>query len=171
MLQELLEFVKQNALIWFNSLGALIAFVLGIFKILEFKRKRVSLSINLEQDNFVSRRIENPGTYEDVTIIDINVDLRNTGLEPTSLVGVDFYSDNELLSNLKMTTSANYTQIGVFRTFDEIRIEHNDRKIFKLTVSKGVLLPNDVKELKAKLVFKITHKDISKKIKLVRKKI
>ncbi len=53
MLKELLEFVNQ-ALIWWNFIGASIAIYLGI---LEFRKKRVSIEIKLGQNNFVSNRI------------------------------------------------------------------------------------------------------------------
>ena len=95
--------------------------------------------------------------------------MTNSGLEPTTLAGVDFYSDNELLTNLEMTTTAKYIEPILIRKFEEIRIKGNDRPPFKLYVYKNVLLPNDIRELNAKLVFKTTHKDISKKIKLIRK--
>jgi len=179
MLQELLEIVKQNALIWFNNLGVLIAWVLGILTLLEFKKKRVSLSIKLEQDEFTSRQIDVNNKIIDATNIEINVDLKNTGLEPTTLAGVDFVSDKELLTNLSAYTnrepmlaqlpSGECITISVGgEKFNNMRIEPKDRKIFKIFIFKKVFLPNDILELNAKLIFRTTEREISNKIKLIR---
>lgn len=169
MLKESLEFVKQNGLTMWNFVGASVGIVLGILKILEFKKNRVSIDIKLEQDNFISNRVEYPGTYQDETIIEIKVDLKNKGLEPTTLAGVNFYSENELLNNLEMTNTAIYIDPLMRRKFDEIRIDGNSRPNFKLYGYKNVWLPNDIMEMNAKLVFKTTHKDYTKKMKLIRK--
>lgn len=170
MLQELLDFIKQNGLtMWnlWNFVGASMGIFLGILKILEFKKNRVSIDIELKQKRFSSRRIDY-GEYVDETIIEIDVDLKNKGLEPTTLVGVDFYSNNESLNNLEMTNDSKCVEPFI-RIFEEIRIVGNGRPRFKLHTSKNVLLPNEIRELNATLVFKTTHKDIPKKIKLIRK--
>ena len=169
MLNESVEFVKQNGLTMWNFVGASVGIALGILKILEFKKKRVSIDIKLEQENFISSTFKHSGDSEDKTAIEIKVDLRNKGLEPTTLVGVDIYSNNELLNNLNMTTTTKQIGTLFFREFNDIRIEPNDRKMFKLYAHKNALLPNDIKELNVKLVFKTTHEDISKKMKLIRR--
>ena len=48
MLKELLEFVKQNGLTMWNFVGASVGIALGILKIYEFKKNRVSIDIKLK---------------------------------------------------------------------------------------------------------------------------
>lgn len=148
----------------FQSIGAIIAIVLGIR---EFRKKKVSLKIKLAQTKFSSKQYENYGDHYSITEIGIKVDLRNIGLEPTTLIGVNFYSNVELLNSLEMANEVDYTQIGRMTRFNDIRIDPNDRMIIELSVFKDILLPKDLTEIKAKLIFKTTHKDISKKIKLI----
>lgn len=147
-----------------QSIGAVIAGILGLLKLWEFNKKRVILKIKLKQNHFSSNHYDSDGESYDDTKIEINVDLRNTGLEPTTLVGVGFNSDHELLNNLVMANRVDYT-IGRFSSFDEIRIEPNDRKIFDLFLFKDVLINNKT-EINAKINFKTTHKDLKKKMKL-----
>jgi len=131
----------------------------------EFYKKRIILKIKLKQNLFSSNHFDSGGQSFNETNIEINVDLRNVGLEPTTLVGVDFNSDYELLNNLEMENRVEY-RIRRLTSFDEIRIEPNDRKVFVLSLSKNVLLDNSIREINANIIFKTTHKDIKRKIKL-----
>lgn len=147
-----------------QSIGAFIAIILVFLKLWEFNKKRVILKIKLKQNHFSSNHYNSDGKSYDDTQIGINVDLRNTGLEPTTLVGVDFHSDHELLNNLVMANRV-YNITEMFYSFDEIRIEPNDRKVFDLFIHKNVLI-NNKKELNAAINFKTTQNDIKKKIQL-----
>jgi hypothetical protein len=89
-------------------------------------------------------------------------------LEPTTLNGVDFYSDYEELNNLPMSTRQIHHPYGLEFEFNPVRIEIYDRKTIPLTVFKNILLPEDKKQINAKLILKTTHKDISKRITLER---
>ena|GEM_PF-2195427 len=155
----------------FQSFGAIIALVLGILKILEFRKNKVSLKINLSQVEFSSMQMNTPSDYNSETIIKIKVDLKNIGLEPTTLTGVDFHSDNKSLNSIKMSNNVSYTQdrIMITKDFISIRIDSNDRKNIDLSILKYIYLPENITEINTKLIFKTTHKDISKKIKLIRK--
>lgn len=148
-----------------QSVGGVIAGMLFFLRLWEFYKKRIILKIKLKQNLFSSNHFDSGGQSFNETNIEINVDLRNVGLEPTTLVGVDFNSDYELLNNLEMENRVEY-RIRRLTSFDEIRIEPNDRKVFDLSLSKNVLLDNSIREINANIIFKTTHKDIKRKIKL-----
>ena len=138
------------------------ALVLGFFKIKEFRKKKVSLKINLSQVEFSSMQNDHSSGIWPETSIQIGVYLKNSGLEPTTLTGVDFSSDNKSLKFKKMS------RVYHENDFAPIRIEANDSMDICLSILEYIYLPENITEINTKLVFKTTHKDISKKIKLKR---
>ncbi|MBN1763203.1 MAG: hypothetical protein JW878_09060 [Methanomicrobia archaeon] len=168
MFEKIIQTISGMSLSdWFHTLGSLIAFALLFLRLIEFRKKRVDLKINLEQDLFTSHQVQDFDTYNE-TEIRIKVELTNKGLEPTTLNGADFYSDYEELNNLSMSDEKIMHPYGLEFEFNPIRIEGNDRKTVTLTVFKNTLLPEDKKQINAKVILKTTHKDISKKITLKR---
>ena len=155
---------------WFQTTGSIVAFLTLILALFEFKKKRVKLKIELNQKEFKSYIKED---YESISIteIRINAELKNKGLEPTTINGVEFISDYKELNKINMSTSKNHWQAGISMSFEPLRLEANDRITWELIVFKNIILPPKIDKLGATLIFKTTHKDIKKKILLEREKV
>jgi len=156
------EAIAQYTLLdWFQLVGAVVAFILAILKGWEFWKNRVRLDISLKQKRFKSQTIKDHDSY-DITEIEIDVDLKNKGLEPTSISSVEFHSSIKGLHKIEMCNVVHY--------FEKIRVDSNDRTEFVLYLKKNILLSDTIKSLDATLIFKTTHKDISQHIILKREK-
>ncbi len=151
---------------WFQLLGAIIAFVLLFLQINEYRKKRVSLDITLTKAAFYSHEADSYSPSR--TEINITIDLKNTGLEPTTLSGVEFQSDIENLNSVELK-NVRYSGNSLIREeFNEVRIDPNDRKNEELFAHIEEFIPQDINEIKGNLIFKTTHKDISKTVTLTR---
>lgn len=168
MIRELLDFIQKMTFSdWFQTVGAFVAFTLGLLRLIEFRKKRVNLQIQLTKDKFISHQTHGYDTFN-VTEIKIKAELINKGLKPTTINGVEFFSEYEDLSNLEMSTTKHHNKCGITLTFEPIRLEANDRKTMNLIIFKNILLPGEIIKLDSKLKFKTPHKDITQKIILER---
>ena len=150
-------FSNYNFEDWFNLIGSIIAFFLLILQIINYFKKRVNLSIKIKQEEFSSFQDSHDNTFE--TYVIIKADIRNKGLEPTTIAKVEFISDDNLFTNIEMTNNKN---------LEEIRIEPNDRIILKFTAFAYMDL-KETNDINAKIIFKTSHKDIIKNIKIIKK--
>jgi uncharacterized membrane protein len=68
MFEEIIQKISSMSFSdWFQTVGALIAFVLLLLRLLEFSKERVNLKINLEQDLFKSHQVQDFDDTYDIT--------------------------------------------------------------------------------------------------------
>ena len=149
---------------WFQLTGSILAFVLTIFAIIDFRKKRVKLVINLEQDEIKS--FHNEDTDTDETIIQIKLDIMNKGLEPTTITGATFYSNYEELNKVPVDDICNMNPGNMIYRFDYIRMDANDRIEQKLWVRKSILLPEKITKINGKIIFRTSLGEKKSNIKL-----
>ena len=153
-LQSLLNEIANYSLLDVIQLtGAILAFILGV---LEYKKNRVSLVINLNQEEFTSE-IRSNNDQEPNTYITILADIRNKGRKPTTISGAKFFSHIISLNNLEM------------RMCDTVRMDENHREEIKLYLTTYEFLPKEIQNIEATIIFKAGDKDIKEKISLIRK--
>ncbi|MFH1209622.1 MAG: hypothetical protein V1663_02435, partial [archaeon] len=115
-----------------------------------------------------SDRIKNYDEYTEQTFIEIEADIVNKGLEPTSISKILLNLDYKGIKDVEVYNSS----FGKESSFKKIRVDSNDRLSQRLsTLIYGLYLPNEIKEINATLIFHTTHKDLKKGIKLIKTEI
>ncbi len=141
---------------WVTLIGSLVGLVVGFLKIFEYIKNRPSLIICIKQETFICNK--GNSMIASLTKVGIQADIWNKGKVPCTITEVKFYSDYEEFSEM--------TLYG--KNAEAIRIDAPDRKKHSFYGAKEVALPEEVKELNAKLVFITSDKPVVKKIILKR---
>ena len=123
-MEALSDFAILGLFGWFTFFGACLAFLLTGFRLLEYRKKRVALKITLGQLEFFSVNC-NPRFALNSTRVQIQADIRNVGLEPTTVVGVRFRCPIKELDRHSMT---------IVDFPNGVRIDGHDRKRVKLVL-------------------------------------
>lgn len=155
----LLEVHSYRLTDWFTVTGSVMAFILGILKIVEYKQDQINLIINIKNACFTTEP-ENAVYDSGGTRADFLINIRNKGRQPTTISRIDLFSDNPDYNNLRAIYS--------IYEFKPIRIEGNDSIELELFTRKMIYL-EDLSELKCILKFETSHREITKKIKVTRK--
>ena len=135
---------------WYTYVGAAVVLLLGLLKLREYQRKRVALQINLEKKLFFCERWEDRGV-SNTTCLELVADLRNTGLEPTTVSGVRLTSNISDLDNQRLE---------LLDTPTGLRLDANDRKRLCLRMRlPGIVLSDEVLAVDAVFHFETSHGD------------
>jgi hypothetical protein len=150
-----------------TGIGAIISFALGILKIIEYNKNRVRLDINVKPKFFWSK-ISPPMYVKDTKITKFVTDIEiiNKGLEPTTILSVEFRFAHPKLQKVELNTnSTNETIIPENSNIFPMRISSNDRKEETLKIiQQDVILEKELKQIRVKLIFKTPHKEIVKEV-------
>ncbi|WP_135612932.1 hypothetical protein [Methanococcoides sp. AM1] len=158
----------------FNLFGSSIAFILLALKIIEYRRDKIKLDIDLNLLSFSTiypnEESRAYGSVED-TYVSIIADIKNTGRQPTTVSKIVLFSDNENFSDLKMFNELeNKSQFSALSyTFIPIRVEANDRIEMKIFTSKNIYLEN-FESMNCTIEFTTSHKVITKRLKVTEKR-
>jgi len=141
-----------------------VSLILGVHNLWKLRRNKVNLEIDVKQKRFDSESLGDYDERTEKTKIGIEADIRNKGLEPTSISKVMMYIDygktkGEMFNDL------------TWNKFKKIRIEANDRKSEELNIVYPIFIPKEIKEVNAEIIFHTTYKNIIKKIKLTKEEI
>ncbi len=158
---------SYNLLDWFELIGALIAFILFILKIIEYNYDKIRLSIDVkvkEFNNYKGSNMDEP--YSELILL---ADIKNTGRQPTTISKVELKSDNDKFTDIELHNNKGRGEHGFWYSgFEPIRINPNDRIESKLFCTTGYL--EDFKGLNLRLIFKTSHKDIIRELKIQSRK-
>lgn len=145
-------------------IGLCLSLILGIFNLWKLKRNRVNLNVELKQIKFDSESTSDYDQKIEETIISLEADIKNKGLEPTSISKVTMELDYKKIKG-EMFTQWNP------REFFNIRLEPNDRKSQMLHIKYPLFIPKEIKEVNATVKIYTTYKDIVKEIKLIKREV
>lgn len=143
----------------FTISGSILAFILGIDK---YINDQVRLRIDIKDAYFVTRP---PNSLRpQSTMLDIVVDIRNEGRQPTTISGVDLSSNITDLNNVSLSNTINHYSSGISRSsFEPIRVDADYRIEKDLFVVEGIYLES-CNEFDCTLNFKTAHKTITKRL-------
>ncbi len=141
-----------------KTIGALLAFVVLFFQLRDYWKNRVDVIILVKQRTFETYNMKGFDS-EPTTRLMIEADIRNIGLQPTTIAEVKMYSKEKSLDNKRLDVNGH--QQG-------IRLEPNDRRMVTLSYSWSHEMPNSLKKIGVRLLFKTTHENKKKTLKLKR---
>lgn len=153
---------------WFTIFGSFFAFILTILKIDEIIKNRIMLKIDVKEAYFVSKPSNLCGE-PDRTRLDIVLDIRNEGRQPTTISGIDFYSNITNFSDFMLYNEISSSASGKIRmpSFEPIEVKANYRIEKKIFTEKMIYLEN-LNEFDCTLNIKTAHKTIVQKVNVLK---
>lgn len=149
----------------FNTAGTLVALVLGYYKLKQYRKKKVNLEIQIEPTKFYSRD-SNMSPKE--TKIAFDLDIRNAGLEPTTISSIQFKNEVEGLEECDMKNRTWTQNQMIHSEFNPIRLSKNDRKDVSIHTTQNAFIDEDTEEIEGELVFNTTHEDVTRDVTITR---
>jgi len=144
---------------WIQLAGILVAFILGIMKVIDLSNNRLKLAMKVLSKKFNNRQ---GNGYETPSLdLEILIDINNKGKQKTSISKIIFESDNPKFNNIELNS---FEMGGVPRLFP-IKIDGHDRREIKFYGHKKDYIDN-FDGMNGKLIFKTSHKDFIVNIKI-----
>lgn len=157
---------------WFNFTGSVIAFVLLAMKISDYRRNQIKLDVDLKLLSFSTNppAKEKTGYSEDFarTSITILANIKNTGLQPTSISKVELISSYNNFTNIKLLNRSEPAYNGALLSnyFEPIRVESNDSIEMKFFTEKQLYIEN-FESMNCSIEFHTSHKTIRENLKVI----
>ena len=154
---------------WFNFTGSIIAFVLLAMKISDYRRNQIKLDINLKLLSFSTNppAKEKTGYSEDFarTSITILANIKNTGLQPTSISKVELISSHNNFTNIRLSNRSVFND-AFSPDFEPIRVESNDSIDMEFFTVKELYIEN-FESMNCSIEFHTSHKIIRENLKVI----
>lgn len=102
------------------------------------------------------------------TKIEFELDIKNSGLEPTTISKIEFKSEVDELEECEMKNRRWAENNMHHSEFNPIRVEKNDRKNVSIHTYQNTFIGDDLDNIEGELTFKTTHENVNKEIEIKR---